>query len=446
MGNSRVTIEDSVFTRNEIRGLNFRDCRNEIRRNLVYENGDGIFLHSKDAASIIRENAIYANRHFNLRMGDLHAEDVDAGGNWWGTAREGAAREKIYDGANLPGTGHARLAPVLPRPPVAGSEIRGVMVSGQSPVEGAEVRAMASLAEGFFSEEIAGSAVTDSDGLFSLPVPPGRWFVAGRRGEGAGSRFSFPGRNPVTVAFGERVAIAMPAVTVTVSGSPRSSASTRPGVLVRATSGALPVAGVTVQAFRPDAPDFRGPGEASALTGEAGTALLALRPGKYLLTARKRPGGAALGVVEEGGLFGVWPGSPVDLQPGTAVAVEIPMFEKKGFIGREEPAPNPGGVAGEPVLLHGTASLNGSAADRHIVYFYRPPETIGRPVARSSVISGEGSFSVSLPEEGAYATFLRKSIPGVPGGVGEERFGPVPVRVQAGRIVPAALRFGTTPQ
>ncbi|OYV66357.1 MAG: hypothetical protein B7Z74_11265, partial [Deltaproteobacteria bacterium 21-66-5] len=54
LGISRVRIEDSVFTRNLVRGINFRECRNVIRRNLVYGNGDGIFLHSKTDGGLRR--------------------------------------------------------------------------------------------------------------------------------------------------------------------------------------------------------------------------------------------------------------------------------------------------------------------------------------------------------------------------------------------------------
>lgn len=438
MGNSKVLVEDSAFTRNEIRGINFRDCRNEIRRNLVYENGDGIFLHSKDAASVIRENAIYANRHYNLRMGDLHAEDVDAGGNWWGSRDNSAVRAGIYDGDDLPGVGRARVDPLLALPPVTGAEIRGVFVSGQLPVEGAEVLAVASVAGGFFPDDPAGVSTTDSDGVFRIAVPPGRWFVAGRKGTGPGSLFSFPGRNPVTVSFGDRESVAMPAVVVPAARA-RAAAASRPGIRVLATSGGTPVPGATVQAFRPDSADLRGPGEASALTGESGAAVLALRPGKYLLAARKRPGGASVGVVDEGGLFGVWPGSPADFA-GDPLEVEIPLFEKRGFIGHESPPDAPGeAAAGKP--LEGSAALAGEPAGGCIVYFYRPDETVGRPLARSTIVSGQGAFSVTLPGDGDYAAFLRRSVNGVPAGVGEERFGPVRVTVREGRLDPARLRF-----
>jgi hypothetical protein len=199
-----------------------------------------------------------------------------------------------------------------------------------------------------------------------------------------------------------------------------------------------------VQAFRPDAADLRGPGEASALTGESGAATLALRPGKYLLAARKRPGGAAVGVVEEGGLFGVWPGSPADFAGG-ALEIEIPLFEKRGYIGNEEPpaGPEPAGAQGP---LDGSAALAGEPAGGCIVYFYRPDETVGRPLARSTVVSGRGAFSVTLPGDGDYAAFLRRSSTGVPAGVGEERFGPVRVSVREGRLDPALLRFEAPPR
>jgi hypothetical protein len=445
MGNSKVRIEDSVFTRNEIRGINFRDCRNEIRRNLVYGNGDGLFLHSKDAASVVRGNAIYANRHFNLRLGDLHGEDFDAGGNWWGSIREEAVRAGIYDGANLPGTGKVRIAPILDAPPVTGAEIRGVFVSGQAPVEGAEVVALATVADGFFPAAVAGRATTDADGLFRLAVPPGRWFVAGRKGTGGGSLFAFPGRNPVVVAFGERENLAMPGAALPEGVEPRVRASSRQGVAVRAIAGGAPVGGATVQAFRADAVDFRGPGEGSALTGESGTATLSLRPGKYLLAARKRPGGASLGVVEDGGLFGVWAGSPVEVRAGQVVDIEIPMVEKRGLIGGDAPE-SEGRAAGDDRTPVGRATLGSAPAAGHIVYFYRPGEAVGRPIARSSVLTSSGEFSVALPADGEYAAYLRRSHSGLPAGVDEERFGPVAVRRESGRLVPALLRFEGAPR
>jgi parallel beta-helix repeat protein len=449
LGTSRVLIEDSVFSGNLVRGINFRECRNEIRRNLVYGNGDGIFLHSKTGGSVIRENAIYANRHFNLRLGDLHAEDVDVSGNWWGTVNEGKARRTIHDASVTPGTGAARIAPVLHRPPVTGGAIRGVFAAGTSTVAGAEVRAYASVSDGFWGEDVVASATTGEGGLFRMAVPPGRYFIVGRGTSAQGPLFAFPGKNPLSVSLGETAETGMPAVTWTGESRPVSSPSARASVRIRATRDGVPSPGVTIQASRPDAPDFRGPGEASAVTGVDGSATLYLPPGKYLLSAKKRTTGAPLGMVEEGGLFGVYPDSPVVLAPGRAVSVEIPLFEKRGFLGGEgEASAGNDGDPGRPQesRLEATAFLRGIAAEGHIVFFYRPPDTVGRPLARSSVVSGAGSFAVTLPGDGEYTAFLRKAIPGVPGGAEEERFGPVRLRVVEGKFSPGTLRFDAAPE
>ena len=444
LGTSRVRIEDSVFTRNLVRGINFRECRNEIRRNLVYENGDGVFLHSKTDGSLLRENAIYGNRHYNLRLGDLHAGDIDVSGNWWGTGDEEAARRTIHDGTTTPGVGAARISPVLARPPVTSAEVRGVFAAHRVPVAGAHVRAYISIAAGFWGEDPVAAARTDDSGLFRLPVPPGRYFVVGKAEIPAGSLFAFPGKNPVSVEYGETVEVGLPAVTVPAAPSQRLSAASRSSIAIRATLDGEPVAGATVQASRPDRPDFRGPGEASAVTGSVGSATLFLPPGKYLLSAKKRPSGAPLGMVEEGGLFGVYPFSPVDLPAERSVTVEIPMFEKLGLLGGAVDGEGPVGSETDPERtspLAGRAILRESPAEGHIVFFYRPTETIGRPVARSSIVSGSGSFTATLPGGGEYAAFLRKAIRGIPGGAEEERIGPVRVRVEGSRFVPPLLPF-----
>ena len=439
LGASRVTIEDSVFTRNELRGINFRECRNEIRGNLVFENGDGIFLHSKNSESVIRGNAVYANRDWNLRMGDLHAEDIDVSGNWWGSGREAEARKTIYDGARLSGIGSARIAPVLSLPPVSGAAIRGIFVVHMLPVAGAQVRAYRSVAGGFWGEDYAAASETGPDGLFRLSVPPGRWFVVGRAESTAGVLFAFPGRNPVAVSLEETEEVGLPAVTVPpreMPSAPAAAGSSSRGVIaVRATLDGAPAEGVTVQAFRPGSPDFRGPGEASAVTGDRGIAILSLPPGSYMLAAKRRTTGLALGMVDEGGLFGVDPHSPVELPPGTEIPVEIPLYAKTGFLsGEEEPS-------GADPSWAGSAVLGGRPAGGHVVYFYLPPETIGRPLARSSTTGDDGTFSVLLPGPGEYLAFLRRATPGFPAGTEEERIGPVPVRAGQGRILPSPIPF-----
>lgn len=439
LGGSRVRIADSVFTRNAIRGINFRECRNEIVRNLVYANGDGIFLHSKDSASVIHENAVYANRGHNLRLGDLHAEDIDVSGNWWGTGNEAAALRTVYDGRAMPGIGRALLSPVLSRPPVAGAEIRGVFVSHMVPVEGGEVFAYLSLESGFRDEDRVATARTDANGFYRLEVPPGRYYVVGRADSAAGTLFAFPGRNPVAVELGSREEVGLPAVVAPPRVAGTAAPGARPAISVLVTASGRPVEGASVHAFREGAPDLRGAGAASALTDAAGRATLYLPAGRYLLAAKKRASGGPVGTVEEGGLFGVYPHAPVDAAPGIALSVEIPLFEKRGYLG------DGGGPAGAPAgglaPLEGVATLDGRPAESHVVYFYRAPDTVGRPAARSSVVAKDGRFTVSLAEPGEYLAYLRRVLPGAPGSAAEERIGPVRVRIEGGIPGPLDLSF-----
>jgi hypothetical protein len=300
------------------------------------------------------------------------------------------------------------------------------------------------VAGGFWGEDAVASATADDAGTFRLDVPPGRYFVVGRAESAAGALFAFPGKNPLSVSLGETAETGLPGVTVTADAGPVVTKASRPSIVVRATRDGVPVPGVTVQASRPDAPDFRGPGEASAVTGPDGTATLFLPPGRYILAAKRRTTGAGLGMVDEGGMFGVYPYSPVELPPGNAVSVAIPLFEKRGFLAGA-PEEGSGGPA-EPghareARVEGAATLGGKPAEGHIVFIYRPPEAIGRPLARSSVVSASGAFTAALPGDGEFVAFLRKAIPGVPGGAEEGRLGPVPFRVVVGRTVPDVLPF-----
>ncbi len=437
LGGSRVTIEDSVFTGNEVRGINFRECRNILRRNLVYGNGDGIFLHSKDSGSVIRENALYANRGYDVRLGDLHADDIDLSGNWWGTAREEDASRRIYDGRSLAGLGKAGIAPVLARPPVTGGAAAGIFTVHLSPVSGGSVAAYATLSDGLWGDGYVGRTDTDENGRFLLPLPPGRYFIVGSARSSAGPLFAFPGRNPVVVRFGETTEVGLPAVVSPPAVKAGADSPGRTSVLVRTTLSGVPVPGVSVQAAAPDAPDLRGPGKASSVTGDDGVAALRIPPGKYLLSARKRTAGAAVGMVEEGGLFGIYPYSPLELAEGKTVSVEIPLFEKRGLLSGEE-TDAPFERADAPV--EGSATMDGRPASGYIAFFYPPGEPIGRPVARSSASTEGGGFTVLLPRPGDYDVYLRRSESGLPGGAQEERIGPVRVHVTEGRL-PLILRF-----
>jgi hypothetical protein len=61
----------------------------------------------------IRENNIFGNRDYNIRVGDFNREDIQATGNWWGTDDPA---ETIFDARREPGIGTVLYDPPLRQP------------------------------------------------------------------------------------------------------------------------------------------------------------------------------------------------------------------------------------------------------------------------------------------------------------------------------------------
>ncbi len=134
---TRLVITDSLF-RNNSGGIRFRSGPVEIKRsvftdngtgirayrghaviaeNVITRNGNGIFVREKGGGLTVRENSLFANTAYNVRIGDFNDEDVDARENWWGSDNP---RATILDGRDEPGIGIVRYEPFLRKPGKAG--------------------------------------------------------------------------------------------------------------------------------------------------------------------------------------------------------------------------------------------------------------------------------------------------------------------------------------
>ncbi len=438
LGGSRVTIKDSVFTGNSVRGINFRECRNTITGCAIYNNGVGIFLHSKNSLSVIRDNAIYNNRRYDLQVGDLHVDDMDVSRNWWGSGDPSHAAERVYDGSDQEGIGRAAYSPILEKPPVKVSSVRGFLTYHKKRQPG-EVYALKKLDKGFFDTGAVAFAETDDAGEFEIFLPPGRYFLYARAKMSAGDLFGFTGNNPVLLEpFGEHLQV-IPLVDVERAGTVFDCAGGEGGVIeVSVMKDREPVQGAFAYVYGLDAVDIRGPGIASGVTSSEGTVRFAAAPGDYIVVARKRTGGQSLGFVEYGGLFGISPRLPVSVRDGCVTRVAVPVFVKEGILSGGEEA-EPGGT--EPVA---TALLQGVSAEGYMVYFYATQRAVGRPEFVSGVVSKNGSVSlrdVGPVEDGTYFAYLRRASPDGAGSTESIAGGPIEVRIERGVIRPLLLEF-----
>jgi len=116
-----VRIRDSIFRDNEF-GIIPNLAVGEVSSCEITANRIGIMVKAeKGRGMAIHGNNIYANRRYNLKMGDLNVdEDVDVRRNWWGTPDPAAT---FYDARTEPGVGLGVFEPVAPAPfPVWGRE------------------------------------------------------------------------------------------------------------------------------------------------------------------------------------------------------------------------------------------------------------------------------------------------------------------------------------
>ncbi|MHB8789391.1 MAG: right-handed parallel beta-helix repeat-containing protein [Desulfobulbaceae bacterium] len=107
-----LVIRNSLFQDNDI-GIRAYLGRAEISTNIITGNNKGIFVREQGGGLQIRENNIFGNRDYNIRVGDFNREDIQATGNWWGTDDPA---ETIFDARREPGIGTVLYDPPLRQP------------------------------------------------------------------------------------------------------------------------------------------------------------------------------------------------------------------------------------------------------------------------------------------------------------------------------------------
>ncbi|HWR57265.1 MAG TPA: right-handed parallel beta-helix repeat-containing protein [Thermodesulfovibrionales bacterium] len=107
-----LMVRHSIFTGNVI-GLRAYMGNASILDNVITDNETGIFVREKGGGLTIARNNLFANRGYNIRVGDFNDEDVDARDNWWGDA---APSETIFDGRREPGIGKVNFEPYAKEP------------------------------------------------------------------------------------------------------------------------------------------------------------------------------------------------------------------------------------------------------------------------------------------------------------------------------------------
>ncbi|PLX77931.1 MAG: hypothetical protein C0615_04650 [Desulfuromonas sp.] len=110
LGEASFIFRNNLFEQNQGKAINFRNATVEVSRNIIRNNGSGIFLFETDRESSIHHNNIHDNID-NIRLGDFFSGEVYLKSNWWGSADPEAIRGRIHDRRVDPHIGEVFVEP-----------------------------------------------------------------------------------------------------------------------------------------------------------------------------------------------------------------------------------------------------------------------------------------------------------------------------------------------
>lgn len=249
------------------------------------------------------------------------------------------------------------------------------------------------------------SKATADDGLFSLELPGGRYYLFAE-GE---QLFAFYGRNPITVPEEGLLDVNL-LLTPDNLPVPGELTTLETGVAGTVSIDGQPVQGAIVTVYPDLSSQLKGMGLGMAApTDEQGYFELPLTVGTYYLVVRVRQSGQMAGPLKAGDLFGYLAGNPLVINEGAPARVHIPLIEV------------PEKVSRHAANLFGNTSISGVVLDQKgepvaglQVLLYEDSMMLNRPLYVSQKTAADGRYQLSFPKGGHYYLAARNELGGTP--------------------------------
>ncbi|TYO97122.1 hypothetical protein EDC39_11152 [Geothermobacter ehrlichii] len=291
--------------------------------------------------------------------------------------------------------------------------LSGVLLYGSEPLADASVEIYLK-AEKDRSVQPFAVASTDGEGRYRLELPPGRYFIIGKKRQS-----SIDGRpvmlmaecpaNPVQVEKG--MLEVAPFALREMGRDGRLVPEPGTGLSGRVVHDGDGVAGAFVYVYTDDAVDLVGPSYGAVVeTDDAGNFAIDLPSGTFWLAARRRADGSRLGELKPGDLTGTL--GPVELKTGqrlnvgtlTVRPVDPVRYRQKRKEGR---------FADSGTALTGRVV---DAEDRPVpgiyIFAYLDSRMVGKPVHISDPTGPDGRFRLNLATGGTYYLGARSAYGG----------------------------------
>lgn len=291
------------------------------------------------------------------------------------------------------------VAPALAAPVTGKVAIEGAGVAG------VQVKAFPLTAMSLSGEAPHVSKVTGPDGLFSVELAPGSYYLLAS-GNGW---FSYYGRNPLTVPADGLADINLPLVPADAP-PPEIATTMTSGIVGRVLHEGKPVADAIVFVYPDLSAQFKGFGLGmSSPSDEQGRFEAPLPAGSYYLVARVRHGNSLAGPLQAGDLFGYLPANPVTVAEGSVLRVTLPVIAV------------PEKVSRHASTLFGQTRISGRIVDRDgrplaglTALLYADDTMLNRPLSVSQPTGEDGRFQLSFPTGGTFYLAARNSLGGTP--------------------------------
>jgi len=291
--------------------------------------------------------------------------------------------------------------------------VSGVLLHGDEPLAGASVEIYLK-AEKDRSVQPFAVAATDSEGRYRLELPPGRYYIIGKK-----RTTSADGRpmmlmaecpaNPVQVEKG--MLEVAPFALREMGRDGRLVPEPGTGVRGRVVRNGKGVAGVFVYVYAGHTVDLVGPSYGAVTeTDEAGNFAIDLPAGTFWLAARRRADGSRLGELKPGDLTGTL--GPVELKTGQRRDVgtlEVRPVDPERYRQKRK----------EGRFADSGTALTGQVVDAEdqpvagiYIFAYLDSRMVGKPVHISEPTGPDGRFRLNLAGGGTYYLGARSAYGG----------------------------------
>lgn len=205
----------------------------------------------------------------------------------------------------------------------AGLQLEGVVLSEKGPVRDAVVTAYPDYTSLRNQENGFLSTPGEKPGQYRISLPEGKYYLVATGTDQTTRLFGYHGLNPLHVQEEYRwiPIIALPRDEV------RSDTGSQ-GVGGRVLYKGSPVANSSISIYTLEDEPFRGMGMLTNTVPEDGTFWFDLDPGTYVVIARKRNAGGAIGPIKKGDLFCYSADNPIRVLPDQATMIDISCYPR----------------------------------------------------------------------------------------------------------------------